>query len=170
MKIITSLVLLAAFITGCSRTSNVTGSATSAPTLDTIAVWLKIEYYPKTPKTPAYVPGQPSVIPISRLTSVFSATRPDIVLTNSNYDYCNLSPAQWTALRAQTPTLYPVAWSPAPDAGGRREVATVDLSTDVFGTWTITEQQLTNALARMERVIRKATGQEDFSLRFSQSP
>ena len=170
MNHITSLVLLAAFITGCSPASNTAVTATGGPTLDEITPWLKIEYYPKTPKAPAYLPGQPPVIPISQLAGVFVAIRSDVTLTNSAFHYCNLSPAQWVALRAQPLTAYPVVWSPAPDQSGGRDVATVDLRTDVFDTRRFTEQQFSNELARIETIIRKTTGQEDFSLRLSQTP
>jgi hypothetical protein len=170
MRNTTSLVLLAAFITGCSPASNTTGSATSAPTLDDITVWLKIDYYPKTPKSPAYVPGQPTVIPIAQLAGVLLPSRSDVDVTKASYDYCNLSPSQWTVLRGQTQTVYLVAWSPAPDSRGDREVATVDLKTDVFGTSTCGASDFTNRLAHMESVIRKTTGKEDFSLGVGQRP
>ena len=98
------------------------------------------------------------------------AIRSDVTLTKSAFHYCNLSPAQWAALRAQPLTVYPVAWSPAPDQSGERDVATVDLSADVFDTRRFTEQQFSNELVRIETIIRKTTGQEDFSLRVSQTP
>jgi len=46
----------------------------------------------------------------------------------------------------------------------------VDLKTDVFETWTCGASDFTNRLAQMEGVIRSATGQEGFSLGFSQKP
>src|SRR6266581_7123202 len=58
------LVWLGLLITaGCGPASNRTGggSGASSPALDEITVWLKIEYYPKTPKSPAYLAGQPSI-------------------------------------------------------------------------------------------------------------
>jgi hypothetical protein len=135
--------------------------------LDEITPWLKIEYYPKTPKSPAYVRSQPPVIPIAQLAGVFAAIRSDVDIAKASYDYCNLSPAQWAALRAQTQTVYLLAWSPAPDARGDREVATVDLKTDVFDTQTCGASDFTNRLAHMESAIRKATGRQDFSLGIS---
>jgi hypothetical protein len=140
------------------------------PTLDEIVPWLKIESYPKTPKTPAYLPGQPSVIPIAQLAGVFATIRSDVEVTNASYHYCNLSPSQWTALGAQTQTVYLVAWSPAPDTKGDREVATVDLKTDVFGTWTCSASDFTNRLAQMETIVRKATGEDNFSLGIGHRP
>jgi len=170
MNNIAPLVLLAVVLVGCSPASNTAGSPTSGPTLEEISTWLKIEYYPKTPKSPAYVSGQPSVVPIAQLASIFSAIRADVDVTKANYDYCNLSPSHWVVLRAQTQTVYLVAWSSKPDAHSDREVATVDLKTDVFDVWRCSAQDFTNRLAQMESVIRKATGQEDFSLRISQTP
>jgi len=165
MNNIAPLVLLAVVLVGCSPASNTAGSPTGGPTLEEIATWLKIEYYPKTPKSPAYVSGQPSIVPIVQLASIFSAIRADVDVTKATFDYCNLSPPQWAGLRAQTQTVYLVAWSSNPDAHSDREVATVDLRTHVFKIRTCSAQDFTNRLAQMESVIRKATGQEDFSLR-----
>jgi hypothetical protein len=133
--------------------------------LEEITPWLKIDYYPKNPKSPAYLPGQPQVTSITNLAGVFSAMRSDVDVTKASYQYCNLSPTQWAALRAQTPAVRLIAWSPSVNTDGRREVATVDLRTDVFDTGRLTEQQFTNELIRMERAVREATGQGDFSLR-----
>ena len=170
MNSVTALALLVVALVGCGQSSSTGGTATSGPTLDEIIPLLKTEYYPKTPKTPAYVSGQPPLIPIAQLATIFSAYRSEVDFTKAACDYCNLTPSQWVVLRTQTQTVYLVAWSPIPDASGGREVATVDLKTDVFETWTCGASDFTNRLAQMEGVIRSATGQEGFSLGFSQKP
>jgi hypothetical protein len=162
------LLLFASFAIGCRQTANTPASTSDKPELDAIIPWLKIEYYPKNPKSPAYLPSQPTVIPIAELAPIFSAIHLNTDITNADYSYCNLSPSQWAALRAASATPYPVAWSPIQDSAGRREVATVDLRNDVFETSTVTEQAFTNQLSEMENAIRKATGQNDFSLRLMQ--
>ena len=85
----TPLALLALALAGCTPSANTGGAATRGPTLDEITPWLKIEYYPKTPKSPAYVSGQPSVIPIAQLAAVFTAIGSDANITKATYDYCN---------------------------------------------------------------------------------
>jgi hypothetical protein len=168
MKDSALLALLTILIVGCKPGSNPVVSATSGPGLDEITPWLKIDYYPKNPKSPAYLTNQPSVIPIALLAGIFSKNGADIDVTKATYHYCNLSPSEWTVLRALSPTVYPVAWSPIADASGRREVATVDLSTDVFQIAIFTERELNDRLVQMEAAIRKGTGREDFSLRMRQ--
>jgi hypothetical protein len=170
MNITAPLILLATAMVGCGPASNTVGTAASGPTLDEITPWLKTEYYPQIPRSPAYVSGQPPVIPIAQLATMFIARRSDVDVTKASYDYCNLSPSQWAALRGQTQTVYLIAWSSKPDARSDREVATVDLKTDDFHTWTCSAQDFTNRLSQMESVIRKATGQEDFSLGVGKRP
>lgn len=162
---------LLTLVTGCRSTAPLNPIPASPPNavpIDEIATWLKIEYYPKNPKTPAYIGGQPSVIPISQLHSRLKSIGADIDVRKAPYLYCNLTPAQWTILRSQDSTKYPVMWGAKPDSSNQRLVATVDLKTDVFWTERMAEQKFQNELARMETAIRHATNQKGFSLRRGQ--
>jgi hypothetical protein len=172
MKQFAYLIWLLLLITsGCGQTSSTTtsSSGTNAPTLEDIATGLKWDCYMKTPKSPAYLPGEPTIIPVSKLAGLPSFVRMGISVSNANYLFCNLSPSQWAILGAQTP-IHLLVWSPAPDASGGREVVTLDLKTSVVDIRTCSGLDFTNRLADVERVIRKGTGQQDFSLRASQTP
>jgi len=160
-KIMARALFTALIAVGCGPSSN---TATSGPDLNSIAAALKGDYYFKTPKTPAYFEGEPPIISAAHLTQIPSFLRAGILITNADYSYCNLTPAQWTALRAQPKAVFMLVWSSVPDARGDREVATVDLNTDVFDLLTSSASDFTNHLTHMESTIRKATGQADFSL------
>jgi hypothetical protein len=173
MSILAHLIWVPVFLAcGCGRTPSTTSSSagTNSASLDEIAIAVKWDYYMKTPKTPPYFAAQPTIIPVGQLAGVASVVRSRIDVTNATYVYCNLSPAQWATLRAQSPPVYPIVWSPVADANGDRELATVDLATDVFDISTCSRQSFTNHLARMEAIIRRSTGQADFSLSVSNSP
>ena len=169
-KITACLLFVTLIVSGCGRSSNKAGRPPDPKSLDDIANGLKWDYYMKTPKTPAYIPGQPAIVPVAQLAGLSSFVRGGTPITNANFSYCNLSPSQWTALRAEPKPVYLIAWSPIPDAKGNREVATVDLKTDAFEISTCNSTDFTNRLTQMESVIRKATGRADFSMGVSRKP
>src|SRR5262245_61445735 len=100
-KIATCLLFAALLTAGCGRSSSKSAVEPNAKSLDEVVNALKWDYSLRTPKTPAYIQGQPTVISLAQFGKLPSFVANGQSITNANYSYCNLSPAQWTALRAQ---------------------------------------------------------------------
>jgi hypothetical protein len=148
---------------GISPTTAATG--TNAHSIDDVALWVKSDYHTRSPETPPNITNQPAVVPAAQLHALFSSQGFPIDVRKTDYRYCNLSNPQWLVLRRQSSPKFPLLWSPAVDASGRRLVVTVDLKADLFSPTQMAEQAFTNELARMEAAIRTGTGQNGFSLR-----
>jgi len=160
---------LVALVIGCGQSTQIppttTATGTNAYSIDDVALEVKGDYHMRSPETPPHLTNQPPVVPAAQLFPLFSSRGVTIDVRKTDYRYCNLSHSQWLVLRRQSPPRFPALWSPTVDASGHRLVVTVDFKTDLFRPASMPEATFTNELARMETVIRSATGQTDFTLR-----
>lgn len=153
---------------GCGQSFQIppttVATGTNAHSIDDVGLWVKSEYHSTSPEVPPYLTNQPPVIAAAQLHGLFTSHKYPVDVRRTDYRYCNLPNAFWVILRGQSPSKYPVLWSPAPDSAGQRLVVSVDFKTDLFWPAYMPEPSFRNDLSRMELAIRKETGETNFSL------